>query len=378
LSRRIVIAREHLRYFVPALRAYFARDKLDRDIPYRALTIEQEPGLPFNHGALNNIGSLIGRGGCDYTCFHDVDYLPASESSNFGCRFARSAVGNGRASLFGERGRRSARISLPLAKVFFRWPNRHTNSERTLYMTTLIQIVTAAAIILASDSKEIDDPDGNLNQTTKMALLSKTTAVADCNLSKLDTSSNRSLPAIKYDFRTWVQQFADITDPIQLTEAIAEEAKKTFEDVGPIIQKQLFKKRENLTDFYVAGYSSGAIPVIIKIDIPLDWENAKVLDPTIELRYPPSSDPAWFGNAGWWFVNAGCKHDAIDRAEKKDGPPYARLRKLEPGLTDKLIDKKDLTVEEAKRLASALVAVQAESTPADVEPPVQIIQVDKP
>jgi hypothetical protein len=245
-------------------------------------------------------------------------------------------------------------------------------------MTTLIQIVTAAAIILASDSKEVDDPDGNLNQTMKMALLSKTTAVADCNLSKLDTTSNRSLPAIKYDFRTWVQQFADITDPIQLTEAIAEEAKKTFEDVGPIIQKQLFKKRENLTDFYVAGYSSGAIPVIIKIGIPLDWENAKVLDPTIELRYPPSSDPAWFGNAGWWFVNAGCKHDAIDRAEKKDGPPYARLRKLEPDLSDKLIDKKDLTVEEAKRLASALVAVQAEFTPADVGPPVQIIQVDKP
>jgi N-terminal region of glycosyl transferase group 7/N-terminal domain of galactosyltransferase len=67
---------DHLRHFVPALRTYFARDKTDRDIPYRALIIEQESGLPFNRGALNNIGFLLGRSDCDYTCFHDIDYLP--------------------------------------------------------------------------------------------------------------------------------------------------------------------------------------------------------------------------------------------------------------------------------------------------------------
>ena len=45
-----------LRQFASHVRAYFARDKADRNIPYRMLIIEQEPGLPFNAGALNNIG----------------------------------------------------------------------------------------------------------------------------------------------------------------------------------------------------------------------------------------------------------------------------------------------------------------------------------
>jgi hypothetical protein len=70
-------AREaHLRAFVPALRAYFSRDKLDREIPYRVLIIEQNSELPFNHGALSNIGFALGCDDGDYTCFHDIDYLP--------------------------------------------------------------------------------------------------------------------------------------------------------------------------------------------------------------------------------------------------------------------------------------------------------------
>lgn len=70
-------AREaHLRSFAPALRAYFTRDKVDHSIPYQVLVIEQEGGLPFNRGALNNIGFVLGQENSDYTCFHDVDYLP--------------------------------------------------------------------------------------------------------------------------------------------------------------------------------------------------------------------------------------------------------------------------------------------------------------
>jgi hypothetical protein len=66
----------HLKIFVQMVRAYFARDKIDRDIPYQVLIIEQEGGLPFNRGALKNIGFVLGRESCDYTCFHDVDYIP--------------------------------------------------------------------------------------------------------------------------------------------------------------------------------------------------------------------------------------------------------------------------------------------------------------
>ena len=67
---------EQLDQFVPHLRAYFARDKLDRTIPYRVMFVEQEAGSPFNRGMLKNIGFRLCAEASDYTAFHDIDYLP--------------------------------------------------------------------------------------------------------------------------------------------------------------------------------------------------------------------------------------------------------------------------------------------------------------
>jgi len=64
----------HLREFVPRVGEYLARRAPAVD--YRVTIVEQEAGLPFNRGALKNAGFLLGEGGSDYTCFHDVDYLP--------------------------------------------------------------------------------------------------------------------------------------------------------------------------------------------------------------------------------------------------------------------------------------------------------------
>jgi len=66
----------HLRQFIEHVRAYFARDKVDRLIDYRVLVVEQEAGLPFNLGLVRNAGFVLGQETSDYTCFHDVDYLP--------------------------------------------------------------------------------------------------------------------------------------------------------------------------------------------------------------------------------------------------------------------------------------------------------------
>jgi len=67
---------DQLTAFQAHVSTYFARDKLDRDIPYRVTVVEQKDDLPFNRGALLNAGFVLGEAGSDYTCFHDVDYLP--------------------------------------------------------------------------------------------------------------------------------------------------------------------------------------------------------------------------------------------------------------------------------------------------------------
>jgi N-terminal region of glycosyl transferase group 7/N-terminal domain of galactosyltransferase len=60
-----------LRQFLPHIRNYFAK----RGIPYHIVIAEQAEGLPFNRGAVKNAGFRLGEES-DYTCFHDVDYLP--------------------------------------------------------------------------------------------------------------------------------------------------------------------------------------------------------------------------------------------------------------------------------------------------------------
>ena len=51
----------HLDAFIPHVRAYFARDKVDRVIDYRVYIVEQDGDLPFNRGALLD---RFGRASC--------------------------------------------------------------------------------------------------------------------------------------------------------------------------------------------------------------------------------------------------------------------------------------------------------------------------
>lgn len=67
---------EHLNNFIPHMLTYFARDKLDRMIPFTINIIEQIGLDDFNGGKLKNVGFELTRNSGDYVCFHDVDYLP--------------------------------------------------------------------------------------------------------------------------------------------------------------------------------------------------------------------------------------------------------------------------------------------------------------
>jgi N-terminal region of glycosyl transferase group 7/N-terminal domain of galactosyltransferase len=67
---------QHLSQFIPHMQTYFERDKLDRNIKYSILIIEQSQGKKFNRGKLKNCGFEIAKANHDYFCFHDIDYLP--------------------------------------------------------------------------------------------------------------------------------------------------------------------------------------------------------------------------------------------------------------------------------------------------------------
>jgi len=67
---------EHLQKFLPHVKAYFERDKLDRRIGVTIHIVEQSGHAPFNRGMVKNAGYQLVKDSADYVCFHDVDYLP--------------------------------------------------------------------------------------------------------------------------------------------------------------------------------------------------------------------------------------------------------------------------------------------------------------
>jgi len=67
---------EHLQLFVPHIAAFFSSAAKDVGGNISITFVEQEHGLEFNRGIMNNIGYSLSKNRCDYVCFHDIDWLP--------------------------------------------------------------------------------------------------------------------------------------------------------------------------------------------------------------------------------------------------------------------------------------------------------------
>jgi hypothetical protein len=71
----------NLREFVPYMNRFLRRANRHFSI----IVVEQAQGLPFNKGALFNVGYSVAMAkGCDYMVLHDVDQLPESPENTYG------------------------------------------------------------------------------------------------------------------------------------------------------------------------------------------------------------------------------------------------------------------------------------------------------
>jgi hypothetical protein len=67
---------DHLDEFLSEMTRFFATNPANAGICQRFLIVEQAPGLPFNRGALINVGFRLLAPEVEYVCLHDVDRVP--------------------------------------------------------------------------------------------------------------------------------------------------------------------------------------------------------------------------------------------------------------------------------------------------------------
>ena len=67
---------DHLDEFLSETARFFSISPTNDGIRPHFLIVEQAPGLPFNRGALKNVGFSILAPEVDYICLHDVDCIP--------------------------------------------------------------------------------------------------------------------------------------------------------------------------------------------------------------------------------------------------------------------------------------------------------------
>jgi hypothetical protein len=67
---------DHLDEFLSEAARFFSVSPTNDGIRPHFLIVEQAPGLPFNRGALKNVGFSVLAPEVDYICLHDVDCIP--------------------------------------------------------------------------------------------------------------------------------------------------------------------------------------------------------------------------------------------------------------------------------------------------------------
>jgi hypothetical protein len=248
--------------------------------------------------------------------------------------------------------------------------------------TTVISIVMPEGIVLSVDSKTIGS-DAGAGSAVKLVLMENRLAVATAWLTRVsgyeikDNYTGRTY-AFEYNFETWIRSIEKRL-PSNITVAglsglIERESADTFKNFGLLIKSGGLKKDEfagdTLVRYYITGYERG-IPLLYTVEIQVDWQRQELVGPKTTLIHPKQGGDVEFN------FNAGGIHAAIDQILKREGEAYEKALARAPNELNKLLAKHDLTLDEAVRLSTALIQIEAEASPGKVGLPVRVVTIPK-
>jgi hypothetical protein len=240
--------------------------------------------------------------------------------------------------------------------------------------TSIIVVVTGNNIVVASDTKKDWMHAGPNHEKTgnKVVVIENRAALGTTGLGRLgDFDADRFIVGIK-------DTYCGDTS-VSAIERVIKDKLKPFMDGflayvadGPVTDKEAFLGSV-LVDFIVAGYEKG-IPTIDIITLDIDWNSRKVSRPITHSIYPSPNIPVDRNPRPFAFGN----HDAIDAAlnntSSKERKAAYTFRGFETGFWG---DIRDITTKQAVDIAADTVRFEAEFSPKDVGPPINLVTLSR-
>jgi hypothetical protein len=135
-------------------------------------------------------------------------------------------------------------------------------------MTSIVHVVTALAVIVASDSKTVDGRGNTVSMSTrKIYAVSKNVTVESCGAGRFALSSNDNPPGLQFeyhlpDFMKSIRFHGNATD---VSNELRLAADRKFSEINVLGKKNSLSG--NLVEFFIDGFDKTGSPVVNEVDI---------------------------------------------------------------------------------------------------------------
>jgi hypothetical protein len=240
--------------------------------------------------------------------------------------------------------------------------------------TTVVFVVTPAGMVVGADGKAV--PDGT---AVKIFLLKKRLIVADIYAEAAKTGDGATT---LYDFPVWIKQVDHSTSSKlsvnEMTEIIKDQMASTFAFAIDAIKRGEMTKEKAITSgvdtylvqYVVAGYENG-IPTVYSLTLMPDWNTKSVNGPFKVLLNPEEGQNT---NSRMFWRGQGVGLKQIPTADSNEQKEFGARIPLEFQL---LRSGKDLTLNQASKVARALLGIEAKVNPKVVGFPITVVTIPK-
>jgi hypothetical protein len=249
--------------------------------------------------------------------------------------------------------------------------------------TTVLVLVTHEGIVIAADSKVGIVDFGGFSAPPeppvhKIFLVQDRVAVGIVGLGSQHITTADDIPLFDYDPAVWLKKIEQRAPPdisvTKLAQLMEEEGQRTFSQLTRLWQTEASRRTAPWCQiigfqYLVSGFEAG-VPVVEEVNFTIDKKTCEISAGILPVfPYPSARADFGFHVASMSFDNA----IADDIEQRTNSPAYRSISSEASTELSMLLDRQDLSRDQAAKLLVALLRAQARLTPGFVGSPFTVL-----